>query len=75
MSSCSPALEALGYLTDWALESLLILVLLSDKVVTVGRGAFKVVSRVASLHYHFPLKSLPPVKILLVQKQFQVVFC
>ena len=70
-----PALEALGNLANWALERLLVFVLLSDEVVTVGRGTFNVVSRVASLHNHFPLKSLPSLKILLVQKPFKVIFC
>ena len=63
-------LKALSYLADWAFERLLVFVLLSKKVVTVGRRAFKVVSWVASLHNHFPLKSLPFVEILLVQKRF-----
>ena len=70
-----PALEALGNLADWAFERLLVFVLLSDEVVTVGRGTFNVVSRVASLHNHFPLKSLPSIIILLVQKPFKVILC
>ena len=70
-----PALEALGNLADWALERLLVFVFLNNEVVTVGRGTFNVVSRVASLHNHFPLKSLPSLKILLVQKPFKVIFC
>ena len=61
-----PALEALGNLANWALERLQVFVLLSDEIVTVGRGTFNVVSWVASLHNHFPLKSLPSLKILLV---------
>ena len=74
MAGSTSAFEAMGDFACWALVILQVLVLEGAEVVAVVRAAFKVASRVAGLHNHFPFESLPPVHILLVQKHFEVIF-
>ena len=53
--------EAMGYVATRTLIIVQVLVFERAEVVTVVRAAFKVASRVTSLHDHLPLESLPSV--------------
>ena len=74
MADGASALEAVSDFAGRALVRLQALVLEGAEIVTVVRAALKVGSGIAGLHDHFPLKSLPPVELLLVQEDFEVVF-
>ena len=68
MSSGRPTFEAVGDFAVRALVILYVCIFEHDEVVTVVCAAFKVVSRVAGLHNHLPLESLPFIKLLLAQE-------
>ena len=74
VASGASAFEAVSDFAGRALIVLQVLVLHWAEVVAAIRAALEVASWVAGLHDHFPLKSLPSVKHLLVKEDFEVVF-
>ena len=74
MAGSRPAFEAVSDFTVRALVILYVCILKRAKVVAVVCTAFKVSSRVAGLHNHFPLESLPSFKLLLAKEHLEVIF-
>ena len=74
MSGGTVASEAMSNFALGALEVLLFEEIPDKEVIAVGHWALEVAPRIACLHDHLPLESLPLCEILFAQEDFEVVF-
>ena len=75
MPGGSVASEAMNDFTLWAFKILLFVEVSDEEVIAVRHRALEVAPRITSLHDHLPFESLPFGKVLLVQENFEVIFC